>query len=134
MSIHPAMKPGRRMVQCKGIVSLAMPCFSMERRHLLMERLCSPISYWPILSLSKRHCLDQAPSLWEIKSKSQKILGAPVGQWVKSLPTDQAVQRSSSARGEIFSTVNGITLHTTLSLSSAYRTDMTGILLKRTKS
>ena len=25
MSIHPAMKPVRRMVQCEGIVSLAMP-------------------------------------------------------------------------------------------------------------
>ena len=28
MSIHPAMRPVRRMVQCEGIVSLAMPCFS----------------------------------------------------------------------------------------------------------
>ena len=27
MSIHPAMRPVRRMVQCEGIVSLAMPCF-----------------------------------------------------------------------------------------------------------
>ena len=27
MSIHPAMRPVRRMVQCEGIVSLAMPCY-----------------------------------------------------------------------------------------------------------
>ena len=27
MSIHLAMRPVRRMVQCEGIVSLAMPCF-----------------------------------------------------------------------------------------------------------
>ena len=27
MSIHPAIRPVRRMVQCEGIVSLAMPCF-----------------------------------------------------------------------------------------------------------
>ena len=26
MSIHLAMRPVRRMVQCEGIVSLAMPC------------------------------------------------------------------------------------------------------------
>ena len=26
MSIHPAMRPVRRMVQCEGIVSLGMPC------------------------------------------------------------------------------------------------------------
>ena len=30
MSIHPAMRPVRRMVQCEGIVSLAMPCFSSK--------------------------------------------------------------------------------------------------------
>ena len=29
MSIHPAMRPVRRMVQCEGIVSLAMPCFAI---------------------------------------------------------------------------------------------------------
>ena len=28
MSIHPAMRPVRRMVQCEGIVSLAMPCIN----------------------------------------------------------------------------------------------------------
>ena len=27
MSIHLAMRPVRRIVQCEGIVSLAMPCF-----------------------------------------------------------------------------------------------------------
>ena len=27
ISIHPAMRPVRRMVQCEGIVSLAMPCY-----------------------------------------------------------------------------------------------------------
>ena len=30
MSIHPAMKPVRKMVQCEGIVSLAMPCLKHE--------------------------------------------------------------------------------------------------------
>ena len=29
MSIHLAMRPVRRMVQCEGIVSLAMPCYFM---------------------------------------------------------------------------------------------------------
>ena len=28
MSIHLAMRPVRRMVQCEGIVSLAMPCYN----------------------------------------------------------------------------------------------------------
>ena len=30
MSIHLAMRPVRRMVQCEGIVSLAMPCLAQE--------------------------------------------------------------------------------------------------------
>ena len=38
--------------------------------------------------------------------------GAPVAEWVKRWPTDLAVPSSSPARGEIFSTVNGIPLHT----------------------
>ena len=36
----------------------------------------------------------------------------PVAQWVKRCPTDLAVPSSSPARGEIFSTVNGVPLHT----------------------
>ena len=39
-------------------------------------------------------------------------LGAPVSQWVKSWPTDLAVPSSIPTRGEIFSTVNGVPLHT----------------------
>ena len=38
--------------------------------------------------------------------------GAPVAQWVKRWPTDLAVPSSIPARGEIFSTVNGVPLHT----------------------
>ena len=34
-------------------------------------------------------------------------------QWVKRWPADLAVPSSSPARGEIFSTVNGVPLHTT---------------------
>ena len=34
-------------------------------------------------------------------------------QWVKRWPADLAVPSSSPARGEIFSTVNEVTLHTT---------------------
>ena len=30
MSIHPAMRPVRRIVQCEGIVSVAMPCYNFE--------------------------------------------------------------------------------------------------------
>ena len=40
------------------------------------------------------------------------IPGAPVAQWVKRWPTDLAVPSSIPARGEIFSTVNGVPLHT----------------------
>ena len=39
-------------------------------------------------------------------------LGAPIAQWVKRWPTDLAVQSSIPARGRIFSTVNGVPLHT----------------------
>ena len=39
-------------------------------------------------------------------------VGAPVAQRVKRWPTDLAVVSSSSARGEIFSTVDGVPLHT----------------------
>ena len=38
--------------------------------------------------------------------------GAPVAQWVKRWPTDLAGPSSIPARGEIFSTVNGVQLHT----------------------
>ena len=37
---------------------------------------------------------------------------APVAEWVKRWPTDLAVARSSPARGDMFSTVNGVPLHT----------------------
>ena len=40
------------------------------------------------------------------------LRGAPVAQWVKRWPSDLAVPSSISARGEIFSTVNGAPLHT----------------------
>ena len=39
-------------------------------------------------------------------------VGAPVAQWVKRWPTDLAVPSSMPARGRIFSTVNGVPLHT----------------------
>ena len=57
---------------------------------------------------------------------SLKYSRKPVDQWVKRRPTDLAVPNSSPARGQIFSTVNGVPL------SSAHRPDMTEILLKRT--
>ena len=37
MSIHPAMRPVRRMVQCEGIVSLAMPC--LYKDHVTNEEI-----------------------------------------------------------------------------------------------
>ena len=40
------------------------------------------------------------------------ISGAPVAQWIKRWPADLEVKSSSLARGEIFSTVNGVPLHT----------------------
>ena len=39
-------------------------------------------------------------------------LVVPVAQWVKHWPTDLAVLSLSPSQGEIFSTVNGVTLHT----------------------
>ena len=39
-------------------------------------------------------------------------VGALVAQWIKHWPTDLAVPSSIPARGEIFSTVNGVPLHT----------------------
>ena len=38
--------------------------------------------------------------------------GAPVAQWVKRWPTDIAVPSWSPARGEIFSTIDRVPLHT----------------------
>ena len=59
------------------------------------------------------------------------VTGAPVAQCVKCWPTDLAVLSSIPARGEIFSLVNGVPVHS-LSLSTSHRPDMTEILLKRT--
>ena len=47
-------------------------------------------------------------------------------QWVKHWPVDLAVPSSSHARGEIFSNVNGVPLHTT-----SYRPDMTDLLFQK---
>ena len=41
MSIHPAMRPVRRMVQCEGIVSLAMPCYELT---LVVIKQCKSVS------------------------------------------------------------------------------------------
>ena len=41
-----------------------------------------------------------------------QLLGVPEAQWVERWPTDLAVVSSSSARGEIFSAVQRIPLHT----------------------
>ena len=54
--------------------------------------------------------------------------GAPVAQWVKRWSTDLAVPSSSPARGD---RKRG-SIANSLSLSSAHRSDMTAILLKRT--
>ena len=53
-------------------------------------------------------------------------LGAPVAQWVKRWPTDLEIPSSSHTRGKMFSTINGVPLHT------AFHPGMTEILLKRT--
>ena len=52
--------------------------------------------------------------------------GAPVAQWVKRWPADQAVPRRNLLNRKRGSTAHG------LSLSSSHRPDMTEILLKRT--
>ena len=39
MSIHPAMRPVRRMVQCEGIVSLAMPCLLNDKALCVRQKL-----------------------------------------------------------------------------------------------
>ena len=41
-----------------------------------------------------------------------KPIGAPVAPWVKRWPTDLAVPISRPTRDDIFSTVNGVPLHT----------------------
>ena len=41
-----------------------------------------------------------------------KTFGTPVAQWVKRWSTDLEVLSSSSARDDIFSTVNKVPLHT----------------------
>ena len=59
-------------------------------------------------------------------------IGALVAQWVKCWPADLAVASSSPASGEdLFNRKRGSIAHR-LSLPSAFRPDMTEILLKRT--
>ena len=52
-----------------------------------------------------------------------------MAQWVKRWATDLAVPSSIPARGRLFSTVNGVPLHT-----ASHRPDMSEILLKRTQN
>ena len=48
MSIHPAMRPVRRLVQCEGIVSLEMPCFPLKFSHKLF--ILTPYSKMKVLN------------------------------------------------------------------------------------
>ena len=50
---------------------------------------------------------------WLLNSMSLSAVRSLVVQWVKCWPTDLAVVSLCTARGEIFSTKNGIPLHTT---------------------
>ena len=47
-----------------------------------------------------------------VEGKFHEESGAPVAQWVKLWPADLAVPGLSPARGENFSTINGVPLHT----------------------
>ena len=50
---------------------------------------------------------------------------APVTQWAKRRPTDPAVTSSCPARGEIFSIVNGVQVHTAFHYRPAHCPDVT---------
>ena len=56
-------------------------------------------------------------------------LGGSVAQWVKRWPTDQALPSSSPVRVENFLNCKQGSIAHSLRLSSAYRPDMTEILL-----
>ena len=47
-------------------------------------------------------------------------VGVPVAQWVKRWPTDLRLMSSSPAQSEIFSAVNGVLLHTALTIFFAF--------------
>ena len=55
--------------------------------------------------------LSLLPSIQSVNSFHLSV-GAPVARWVKRWPTGLAVPGLSPARGEIFSDVNGVPLHT----------------------
>ena len=57
--------------------------------------------------------------------------GTAVVQCLKRWPTDLAIPGLSLARGEFFSTVNGVPLHKAVH-SPAHRPVMTEMLVKRT--
>ena len=74
MSIHLAMRPVRRMVQCEGIVSLAMPCYYVTRLNrglLLNKRICSHRDQ--IISFKSRPSFGQVSSSREANRMSQKL-------------------------------------------------------------
>ena len=64
---------------------------------------------------------------WKVKPFTS---GALVALWVKRWPAALATVSSSSASGEIFSTVNKVSFY----IAFHYRPDMTEILLKRKKN
>ena len=51
-------------------------------------------------------------SLYVYNRSVANAIGAPVAQWAKCWPTVLAILSSSPARGEMFSTINGVPLHT----------------------
>ena len=59
MSIHPAMRPVRRMVQCEGIVSLAMPCLLLCLLYISTIIGKNTRGYQKVLSLTWKE-----PEIW----------------------------------------------------------------------
>ena len=73
-----------------------------------------PLLIWSTEVSLERKILHDYNQIHFLKRRS----GTPEAQWVKHWPTDLAVMSSSTARGEIFSTVNWVPLHTALHLQS----------------
>ena len=85
------------------------------RKKIILNYLKHNVCSYRIFSYGPKNGFQIAmvnePSMFK-PLKFYCIWGAPVAQWVKPWPTDLADPSLILTRGEIFSTVNGVPLHT----------------------
>ena len=99
---------------CENVKSIASDAKGGNLRHhfrIAFARI-EFMDYGMHVMLSNTYQLLIYLQFYAFHAHLHHFIGAPVAQWDNRCPTDLAVLDSSAARGEILSTVNGVSMHT----------------------